>query len=255
MRTIKQVARAAGVSVRALHHYDHIGLLTPDLGANGYRYYGEAELLRLQQILFYRELGLPLAEIARILDDPAFDTRAALVSLRQRIELEIGRHQEMASTIDRTLASLDAGRPVNERRLFSGSSAEKRGQWEAEISALYGEYGEAALADAVEAVATLSPAAFLDFKDEIAAIHKRFVLLVQSGASPASRAAQEVTREHFLWVCRSWRPDAQAYAALGRLYTEHADFREMYDALHPLLAGFLSEAMATYAETTLEKQQ
>lgn len=76
--TVKQVAKLSGVSVRTLHHYDEIGLLKPEsVGANGYRYYGQDELLRLQQILFHRELGFPLAEIARVLDAPDFDRVAA----------------------------------------------------------------------------------------------------------------------------------------------------------------------------------
>lgn len=72
--TVSQLSRLAGVSVRTLHHYDHIGLLRPAVtGENGYRYYGTDELLRLQQILLHRELGLPLSRIARVLDAPGFD--------------------------------------------------------------------------------------------------------------------------------------------------------------------------------------
>src|SRR3546814_20208838 len=96
MRTVRQVARAAGISVRTLHHYDAIGLLKPGhVGANGYRYYGKEELLRLQQILFYRELGLPLAEIAAVLDDPAFDPLAALRAHRAALEGRICHYRTL----------------------------------------------------------------------------------------------------------------------------------------------------------------
>ena len=77
--TLSEVARLSGVSVRALHHYDEIGLLKPDhVGENGYRYYGHQALLRLQQILLHREMGLSLSAIAKVLDDPAFDPLSAL---------------------------------------------------------------------------------------------------------------------------------------------------------------------------------
>ena len=77
MLTVKQVAKLSGVSVRALHHYDEIGLLKPaSTGRNRYRYYGEEELLRLQQILLHRELDIPLNEIGAILDDPGFNQLA-----------------------------------------------------------------------------------------------------------------------------------------------------------------------------------
>ena len=80
MYTVKQLARISGVSVRTLHYYDQIGLLTPGSYAeNGYREYGEPEALRLQQILFFRELGLPLARIKEILDNPDFDLLGALI--------------------------------------------------------------------------------------------------------------------------------------------------------------------------------
>ena len=105
-QTVKQVAKAAGISVRALHHYDEIGLLTPEVGANGYRYYGQHELLRLQRILFYRELGVALADIRRMLDDPAFNTRAALVELRHRVEAEICLLYTSPSPRDATLSRM-----------------------------------------------------------------------------------------------------------------------------------------------------
>lgn len=251
MRTVKQVAKASGVSVRALHHYDHIGLLTPDIGENGYRYYGQADMLRLQHILFYRELGLPLAEIARILDDPGFDPRAALLDLRRRIDEEIAQRRDLAQTIDRTLALLDAGKALDDRRLFYGVSAQKQAQWEAEIVARFGEAGDVAIRDAKARMEGLSPAQLLDFKAEIDAIQANIVALIEVGGTPTSNAAQDLMSRHYRWVCRSWCPDAEAYASLGRMYVDQADFRSMYDALHPGMAVFLEHAMVCHARAVL----
>ncbi|GEM_PF-3597172 len=83
MYTVKQLSDLAEVSVRTLHYYDEFSLLHPSkIGSNGYRYYDEAALLRLQQILFYREIGLELAQIKDILDQPDFDLTSALTSHR-----------------------------------------------------------------------------------------------------------------------------------------------------------------------------
>ena len=100
MLTVKQVAKVSGVSVRTLHHYDEIGLLKPaHTGRNRYRYYGEEELLRLQQILLHRELGMPLGEIAAILDAPGFDRLATLQQQRERLEAEAKRYARLVRTI------------------------------------------------------------------------------------------------------------------------------------------------------------
>ena len=94
VHTVKQLSRVAGVSVRTLHYYDEIGLLKPSsYGNNGYRYYGEDATLRLQQILFYRELGLCLDDIKDVLDDPDFDVLRALQAHRQALQEQAGRFE------------------------------------------------------------------------------------------------------------------------------------------------------------------
>ncbi|KQQ32029.1 hypothetical protein ASF61_17000 [Duganella sp. Leaf126] len=250
-QTVKQVAKAAGISVRALHHYDQIGLLTPEIGGNGYRYYGEQELLRLQRIVFYRELGISLAEIGRMLDDPAFDTRAALLDLRQRVADDIARRRDLAGTIDRTLALLDAGKPLDARRLFDGVTLARQAEWEAELVQRYGPPAASAIRQSQQTLAALPSAGLLDFKADIDAIHARFVTFIERGLTPDANEVQAETAQHYRWVCRSWRPDASAYAALGTLYTEQAEFDAMFDALHPQLATFLAEAMAIHARQVL----
>src|SRR5215472_9465910 len=106
---IKEAARIAGVSVRTLHHYDEIGLLVPRLrSAAGYRLYDREDLLRLQQILIGRELGLTLHEIGRSLDDPRFDLRQALRSQRQQLQGRAERTAAMLRAVDAALAILDA---------------------------------------------------------------------------------------------------------------------------------------------------
>src|ERR1700676_3781802 len=105
--TVKQVAAMSGVSVRTLHFYDETGLLNPAYyGANGYRFYEEPQLLTLQQILFYRELGFELKEIKRILDRADFENVAALESHRQVLEKNVTRTRTLIETIDKTIQHL-----------------------------------------------------------------------------------------------------------------------------------------------------
>ncbi len=99
--TIGQLAGLAGVSTRALRHYDQLGLLRPTArGENGYRRYDEADALRLQQIMFYRELGLRLELIGAVLDDPTFDTLAALHAIAAALQARAARLSELLATVD-----------------------------------------------------------------------------------------------------------------------------------------------------------
>src|SRR5689334_22230170 len=105
--TVKQVADMSGVSVRTLHFYDESGLLKPaHIGANGYRFYEEPQLLILQQILFYRELGFELKRIKRIMDQPDFEKVAALESHRQVLQADQTRTGSLIETIDKTIKHL-----------------------------------------------------------------------------------------------------------------------------------------------------
>ena len=129
--TVNQVAKASGVSVRALHHYDEIGILKPaSIGQNRYRYYGREELLRLQQILIHRELGIPLTEIAALLDDPKFDRLEALRQQRSRLDAEAKRYAQLVRTIDRTIASLQGDRVMKNADLYKGISPQKQAKYE-----------------------------------------------------------------------------------------------------------------------------
>jgi DNA-binding transcriptional MerR regulator len=121
--TVKQVARMSGVSVRALHFYDETGLLKPAyLGANGYRFYEEPQLLTLQQILFYRELGFELKQIQRILGRADFEKVAALQSHRKVLQKNLTRTRRLIETIDKTIQHLKGTRKMKSQEMFVGFS-------------------------------------------------------------------------------------------------------------------------------------
>ena len=119
--TVKQVAAMSGVSVRTLHFYDQTGLLKPAYhGTNGYRFYEEPQLLKLQQILFYRELGFELKKIKRIVGRPDFEVAAALRSHREVLQADLARTRALVDTIDRTLSHLKGATKMKDEEMFAG---------------------------------------------------------------------------------------------------------------------------------------
>jgi len=250
MRTVRQVAKAARISVRTLHHYDAIGLLKPaHVGNNGYRYYGRTELLRLQQILFYRELGLALVEIASILDDPGFDPLVALKGHRTALAARIDQYRDLIRTIDRTIASLEKDETMEDNEYYAGIAPETRERWEREAVEFWGE--DAVRAAQVKA-RSFSKEKVAAIQIEMEAIRGEFQRLFAEGAEPGSDDAQAVTARHYAWVCHSWSPDAKAFAGLGRFYVENPEFRGTYeDGARTGTAEFIAEAMAIYADRSL----
>jgi DNA-binding transcriptional MerR regulator len=117
--SVGQVARYAGISVRTLHHYHEIGLLAPGgRSAAGYRRYAEPDLRRLQQVLFYRELGFPLEEIATILDDPGTDARAHLRRQHALLTRRVDRLRAMVAAVERAMEAEQMGISLTPQERF-----------------------------------------------------------------------------------------------------------------------------------------
>ncbi len=140
MYTVKQLSDLAGVSVRTLHYYDEIGLLRPAAhGDNRYRYYDEEALLRLQQILFFRELDFSLGDIKEIMDRPDFNLIEALQAHRQALKQRAGRLHRLISTVDKTILHLKGEPEMSPQSLFEEFSEEKQKAYEDEIRRRYGD--------------------------------------------------------------------------------------------------------------------
>lgn len=254
-RTVKQLAKASGVSVRTLHHYHAIGLLVPaEVGGNGYRYYGRAELLRLQQILFFRELGFELARIAALLDDPAFDLKAALLEHRARFEDRLGQLHRLIRTIDRTVATLDEDTTMKDSALFDGFDAGRQAAYEAEIRQRFGDCGERGIVHARSTMATWTPDDTAGFLAELREVETGLADAMAAGDAPDRPRVEALLARHRDRVGRSWPkpPDAQAYAGLADVYVSHPDFVARYEALRPGFAAWLAAAMRNYARTRLQ---
>lgn len=252
MRTVKQLAKVSGVSVRTLHHYHAIGLLVPaEVGSNGYRWYGRAELLRLQQILFFRELGFELATIAAILDDPAFDMKAALLEHRRRFEDRLGQLHRLLRTIDRTVATLDEETEMKDHALFEGFDAEKQAAYEAEVEARFGDRAARTIEHSRRTMSSWSADEKAGFLEELREVEAGLVAAMDDDAPLESPRVRDLLARHRAWIARSWPrpPDAAAYAGLADFYTGHPDFVARYEALRPGFAAWLAAAMRAYATT------
>ncbi len=252
--TVKQVAKLSGVSVRALHHYDEIGLLKPAcVGANGYRYYGQDELLRLQQILFHRELGLPLEEIRQVLDARDFDRVAALTRHRERLAAEARRYGRLLRTIDETLAALQGAAKMDDKAMYRGFDPKKQAEREAWLVERLGEKVRPAIAEAQARVGAMTQGEFDGLTAEADAIEAELAAAMAKGLPADSDAVSAIVRRHHAWVARSWNtpPTAERYVGLAAIYADHPDFRARYDGRAEGLTDYLGAAMRAFAARQL----
>ena len=255
MLTVKQVAKLSGVSVRALHHYDAIGLLKPaHVGRNGYRYYGREELLRLQQVLLHRELGLPLIEIAAIIDAPGFDRLEALQAQRDRLVEEAERFALLINTIDRTIASLKGDRRMRNADLYKGVSAEKQAQYEAWLTERYGGDMAERIEMSKRSYAELSEAAKAELQDQLKDLETAWAGAMVEGIPADSPALDPVLEQFRAWVAIMWgRPcSPEALAGLADMHLAHPDFVARYEALGDGFSAYHAEAMKAYAARRAE---
>lgn len=248
--TVKQLAAISGVTVRTLHHYDEIGLLTPaHVGANGYRYYGRAELMRLQRILFHRELGVPLGEIVELLALEGEDQVGVLMRHRERLEAERARFRILIETIDRTVASIKGETHMSNTDLYQGFSAEKQADYEAWLVERYGASMQERLDLSRKAVAKMSEAEQAALMDTLKDIETGLVEGMKRGIDPAAEPVDRMIARHRAWVAVAWDkpcpPDA--YAGLADMYLSHPDFVARYEALGPGFAVWLTDAMKAHA--------
>lgn len=246
--TIKSLADLAGVSTRTLRFYDEIGLLRPaHMGENGYRYYGENELLTLQQILFFRELGLPLNEISKIMSADDFDRVSALEQHRDHLQKSLVRTRELLNTIDLTIEKLKGKSEMQPDQFFAGFDREQQEEYEKYLINQYGSLAEAKIDEGKRRTKDWKPDDYEAVKSEYHRIHEALVQAIQSGKKTDNPTVQSLVGEHYAVVCKFWTPSAEAYAGLGQLYIDHQDFRKLYDQYHPHLAEYLASAMSTFA--------
>jgi DNA-binding transcriptional MerR regulator len=243
---VKDVARLTGVSIRTLHHYDAIGLLVPGARtAGGYRLYTAADLLRLQQILIGRELGLPLEEIRRSLDDPRFDRKAALLDQRQRLRDRARQAEAMIRAIDTALAAL-GGATTGEiamKDLFDGFDPAR---YEDEARQRWG--GTDAFAESEKRTARYTPNDWKTLEAEQGAVYESAAAALKAGKAPSSVEAMAIAERHRLGIDRWFYPCSHAmHQGLASMYESDDRFRQTIDRYGEGLTTFLAAAIRANA--------
>jgi DNA-binding transcriptional MerR regulator len=248
--TVKQLARLSGVSVRALHHYDEIGLLKPAfLGENRYRYYGREELLRLQDVLFHRELGLPLQDIALLLDPAARDRLAILRDHRERLARQVERSRQLLTTIDRTIAELSGEGTMDDNEWFKGFSPEKQAEHEQYLVDRFGPAMRTQIDRSKERFAEMSDEHQHAALEEGGAVESELVERFHSGLAPENERLEPSLERHRNWLERMvGQPYSPlAYAGLADLYSSHDGYRERYERHGAGFTDWLVQAMKASA--------
>lgn len=247
----KKVAGLAGISVRMLHHYDEIGLLSPVRNTeNRYREYTEEDLDRLQQILFFRECGFPLARIRELLQDPAFNRAEAFELQRKYLLYEKQRIETMLDTLDRSLRSLKGDAPMSQDEKFRGFDMshnpyeeEARQRWGDETVDRSNAFLNSKTPDEKESIAQGMDALFT----ELAALR---------GEDPASDLAQKAMEKMFRYFNQNFgvQYTLEAFAGLGQMYIADERFTQNIDRYGQGLSRFLAEAMGIFAQRQTQKK-
>lgn len=243
MYTVKALADLAGVTRRTLHHYDRIGLLQPaEVGENGYRYYDEDAVYRLQQILFYRELDLKLEQIKQILDDPAFDRVSALQQHRMALAERARRQKTLTRTIDRTILHLVGEVRMSEKKAFEGFNDEKQKAYEAEATELWGD----SVKQSMKLWNSYSDEEKEAVMQEGSRIYQDLAASMEKGPKhPDVQAILVRWHQHLHYF---YEPSIEVLAGLGDMYHDHPDFNANFTAIDPDLPAFLKEAIAVYVD-------
>lgn len=245
--TIKALADLAGITVRTLHHYDQIALLRPHERSktNGYRYYGPAEALRLQQILFYRELDYPLEQIQRLLDGPKFDLKASLEFQRAQLKKQAKRIKNLLHTVDQTLYQLNHHHMLKDDQLYAGFNSVEEGKALTEEAKQ--RWGTDEVQKSQDRVRQLSPEQWQKVKDEGDAITQKLADLM--GRYPADSQEVQNAIELFHKHLENFYPvSLKRLSGLGKMYVEDERFRAFYDKYKKDLSDFIHEAIEVYCE-------
>ena len=240
----QELSRCSGVTSRTLRHYDQIGLLRPAAAeAGGQRWYGPDELLRLQRILVLRELGLPLDEIARVLDGQTDDATALARHVKQ-LRAQQARAERMIRTVENTIERLEMGMTMDEAEMFEGFAddpyaEEAQQRWPEQY------------AESQRRLKRLSKQEQRELFERGGAITAAIGAQFTDGAAADSPQVQVLIAAHHDWVAAFWTPNREAYIGLGRMYVDDPRFAANYEKVAPGLAVFMRDAIAVWAHANL----
>lgn len=244
---VGQVAGFAGITVRTLHHYDGIGLLVPSGRSHaGHRRYSDADLDRLQQILFYRELGFPLEEVAALLDDQATgkaDPRARLRRQHDLLTARIEKLRKMAAAVEHAMEARRMGIDLTPEEKFEVFGDFDPDRYDDEVRERWG--GTDAYRQSRERTASYTKDDWKRATEQFDAIHRRMAELMAAGTPADSEEAMDTAEEHRRFISGTYYDcSPEMHTGLGEMYVSDPRFTAAYDKIRPGLAGYLRDAIA-----------
>jgi DNA-binding transcriptional MerR regulator len=247
MYQVKEVASLSGLTIRALHHYDSIGLLMPSARSDaGYRLYDDEDLMRLQQILIGRELGLSLEDIRRSLDDPTFDRRKALLAQRAALASRAERASDMIRAIDAALTAIEEKEMgnVDMKRIFDGFDPE---QYEDEVKQRWGS--TEAYKVSAQRTKSYTEADWRKLKAEQAAIYADALAALRGGIGADDPRAMDIAERHRLSIDRWFYPcSAKMHCGLADLWEADRRYSDNIDKQGAGLTEYLAAAVRANAK-------
>ena len=251
---VKELSQLSGVSVRTLHYYDQIQLLKPlHRTEAGYRCYGEDQLIRLQQILFFKELDFSLKEISAMLDEPGFDVVVALEKHKKALNKRKKRISQLLETIDNTIIKLKIGEIMNNpAMLYKGLPKEFETSYREEAIETY---GAETIERSEKSLMKKGKGKFDKLNEQFKAINRALFDLKMT--PPESDRVQILIEQHYQAIRQYWGTShskdtqVEAYTGLGELYTQDERYTQVDGEPQPEFASFLKKAMTHFAKTTL----
>jgi MerR family transcriptional regulator, thiopeptide resistance regulator len=245
--TVGAIARLSGVSVRTLHHYDAIGLVVPgERTPAGYRRYGPAEVARLQEVLFFRELGFPLEKIREIVDRPSYHRAAALERHHSLLERKLQHLRALLDAVDAAITAEKRGWKMTNEEMLEVFGDFDPGQYEDEARQRWGD--TEAYRESARRTRSYTKADWQQIGREGDEINRAFVALMEAGAPADSPEAGAVAERHRAYISK-WYYECtpQVHRGLGQMYAADPRFTKNIDNAAPGLAAYMSAAIAAHA--------
>ncbi|WP_349947542.1 MerR family transcriptional regulator [Lacrimispora sp. BS-2] len=248
--TINKLAKLAGVSTRTLRYYDELGLLSPArVSSNGYRIYGQKEIDRLQQILFYRELGVSLEEIRNILASKDFD---GLLALESHLSALLARREQLnllVANVEKTIKTMKGEMIMSDQEKFEGFLQKLVDNNERQ----YGEearakYGDETIDRSNTRVLNMSKEQYIELEELTEDLNQTLKAAIEQG-DPADELAQKACGLHKKWLCFYWEAySEEAHKGVTQMYVDDPRFTAYYDKIAPGCAVFLRDAVEIYCK-------
>ncbi len=249
--TVQKLAGLAGVSTRTLRYYDEIELLKPArINSSGYRIYGTSEVNRLQQILFYRELGVSLENIREIVTAPSFDGAKALREHHEKLLEKREQLNQLIANVEKTIAVTEGRTIMSDKEKFEGFKQnlidENEKKYGKEIRE---KYGKETVEKSNQKVKNMTQEEYDTVTKLAEEITEKLKEAYKTG-DPAGELAQEVAELHRKWLCFYWDSySKEAHAGIAQMYVDDERFTAYYDKEQPGTARFLRDAILVYTGT------